>query len=297
MSTRTRGFASVNDVDGSILVVAVGVLATWIGATDAMLRYLRPSMRPWLVLAGVVLLVLGTVDYLHIRRQRSSLGDHDPHGDHAGHEEHGEHGVGDSYSFGQGDDDGEASGEGHAGHDHGRSRVGWLLLLPVVIAVLIDPGALGAYAVTRQSNLRFIGASDFELEPYLRSHSFGGAVPDLLIAEFMAASRNPDDQELLAATEVKLIGFVVNGEGPEGSFLVARLQIGCCAADALAATVEVHGWEATYPDESWVEVTGTFDLATTLNENEDAGWFVSPILVASAVREIEAPKEKYEYPR
>ena len=46
------------------------------------------------------------------------------------------------------------------------------------------------------------------------------------------------------------------GEG----FLVARYSIACCAADALAATARVVGWDGPVPQrDTWVQVEGTFE--------------------------------------
>jgi uncharacterized repeat protein (TIGR03943 family) len=41
------------------------------GLTDAMLKYLKPSMRPWLVLSGVALVVVGIVVIVGARRERN----------------------------------------------------------------------------------------------------------------------------------------------------------------------------------------------------------------------------------
>jgi hypothetical protein len=43
-----------------------------------------------------------------------------------------------------GDDD------SHGGHRH-RARVGWLLLVPVLVVLLVQPAALGSYAVSGRS--------------------------------------------------------------------------------------------------------------------------------------------------
>ncbi len=281
-------------MDRPLIVLAIGALALWTSLTDAILQYLRPSMRPWVVLAGAVLVAVGLASLVLARRavrEERALalvhaGGIDPV--HPHDDDH--HGLDDQVA----PDCCNPSG----GHEHGRvGRVGWVLLLPVIAAVLLDPGALGAYAVSRQSQLRLVSAGDFDLEQHLRAHSFGGQTPDLKLSQFTVAARNPDERELLSGTTVALTGFVVHEEGPPNSFLLARLQIGCCAGDAIAAIVDVRDYEGpTLDEETWVEVIGRYDQATTEVESKENGWYVSPILTFESLRQIDAPSEPYEYP-
>jgi uncharacterized repeat protein (TIGR03943 family) len=92
-------------------VLCVGLLALWMGATNAMFKYLKPSMRPWLLAAAVALIGLGV--YGLVRGNR-------------------------------------AEGDPHDGHDH-RLGVGWLLTVPVIVIVLFGTEALGAYAAQQAS--------------------------------------------------------------------------------------------------------------------------------------------------
>lgn len=320
--------------DGPAVLLAVSALLLWTGLTDAILRYLRPSMKPWLVLAGVVIGVIGAVALLLERREwvaagdsRSQAGDsdHDHSGDQPGDksgDQPGDQFDGETrgqapeqnhdrptgptpgHSHHPHDEDGHrhAIGQPHedaAGHRDGRrgSRVGWLLLMPVAVAVLVDPGALGAYAVSRQGSLRLVTARDFDLQEHIRAHSFAGQAPELRVSQFVAAARNPNEQDLLASTEVRITGFVVNEDGPPNSFLLARMQIGCCAGDAVAAIVDVRDYAGEpMADETWVEVVGEFDMTSTNSQSEEAGWFVAPILRLASIRLVDQPREPYEYP-
>lgn len=142
------------------MLLTVGALALWAGLTDAILRFLRHSMTPWSIISGLVLVTLGVVGLVVVRRAEqtrrhaiatpgASPADGAPTEQgaacHIGAPgDHGEHGDADE-------------------HRHG-SRVGWMLLLPALVTVLIDPGALGAYAVSRQSGMRLVTAGSFDLE-------------------------------------------------------------------------------------------------------------------------------------
>ena len=116
----------------------VGVFAVIVGQTDLINRYLRPSMSRWLVLSGPVLVPLGLALLVAgwLDRRRAD-GGADP-GAEPHHDE----------------DD----------HRHGFSRVGWFLLLPLVFAVVVNPGALGSYAAGRQTSTRDLASLDFDLE-------------------------------------------------------------------------------------------------------------------------------------
>ena len=85
------------------------------------------------------------------------------------------------------------------------------------------------------------------------------------------------------SSAVRLVGFVAPAKSD--GFLVARYSIACCAADALAATAHVVGWDGPVPArDTWVEVEGTFV----------AGDEVNPRLVTTSVAPIPTPDDPYE---
>ncbi|MET7481559.1 TIGR03943 family protein [Streptomyces sp. NPDC005538] len=80
--------------------------------TDLCLRYVKPSMRPMLVVSGFLLILLGIAEAWSRRR---------PDAD-----------------------------EEHAGHNHSKvPRVAWLLFLPALSLLFYAPPALGAYTASR----------------------------------------------------------------------------------------------------------------------------------------------------
>jgi uncharacterized repeat protein (TIGR03943 family) len=103
--------AAVNGEAGGVVSVLVGAIAVRLAITGDHLRYVRPSMGPWLLLAGVVLMAIGGWTWFTAVRRA---------------------GVDDAYG----------------GHHH-RLGVGWLLVLPVITLLLVAPPALGAYGVDR----------------------------------------------------------------------------------------------------------------------------------------------------
>jgi hypothetical protein len=107
----------VSTLDRSRAVIAVGALTLWMASTDAMLKYLKASMRPWLFVCGVVLLVFGVYTFVRARRE--------------------------------GRDPADAADAEHR-HRHG-SRSGWLLVVPIVVVLAFGAQSLGAFAASRSS--------------------------------------------------------------------------------------------------------------------------------------------------
>jgi uncharacterized repeat protein (TIGR03943 family) len=164
----------------------------------------------------------------------------------------------------------------HGDHEHGE-RVGWLLLAPVLALLLVTPPSLGSYGVDRNATVQVSsGAETFDSLPA------GRTVPmTLLEFDERAADHNGAS---MGATPVRLTGFVAHPSDGAG-FRIARYQIACCAADAVAAIVRVTGAVGASPDrDRWVTVTGTF--------NGTSGGV--PELRATSFTEIQPPADPYE---
>jgi uncharacterized repeat protein (TIGR03943 family) len=218
-------------------------------------------MKVWLLIAGVCLLVLGLVAL--VRALRSAPGESgdlpdvddgdaahhdDAHHDDAHHDDAHEHGVG----------------------------VGWLLLVPVAVLLLVAPPSLGSFGVGRSPAIR-VTAGRSQLPPL---DPGAGDVP-MTLTEYTERAFDHDGRSLNGAT-VQLTGFV--SRAGSGQFQLARYQIACCAADAAAATVQVVGVISVPPRDQWVVVTGSYSAP----DGDD------PVLTASVVKAIAAPEDPYE---
>lgn len=247
--------------DAGAMVVLIGGFTLWMALTPTHLLYVKPSMTRWLVLSGAVLVVVGALVVVLGRRREREGEAHDDHGHHR----------------------------------HHATRVGWLLALPLCVAIAVGTNPLGSYAAGRQNSQRVLPPGEFDLEEYLRAGSFGGQSPALRHVDYVRAAQDPDQRDLLAEHSVKLTGFVV--EDPDGGgnrFLLTRFMIGCCAADALAVQVEVPvAPDAVPAEETWVEVEGTLDLEASPAPGESLD---PPVLDVSSIREVDEPDEYYEYP-
>lgn len=255
-----RGRLGSSDAAG--LLAALAGLVLWASLTDSIYRYVRPTMRSWLVLSGLAIALLAIAVAVGAWRDARRSGD-------------------------------------RAGHRH--SLVGWALLVPAIIAVSTDPGALGSFAVRQVGMSSFRADREFDLGAHLRAHTTGGQAPSLTIGEFLSAAADPDDRELLASTTVRLTGFVVDDAGeldgaPPDAFVLARLMVGCCAGDATPLPVEVRGLgEAPPPEDVWVEVTGRYAPPPGAERDADGGLGVA-VIVAEDLRRVDEPRQPYEYP-
>jgi uncharacterized repeat protein (TIGR03943 family) len=227
-------------------VLLVGAVLVRLTVTDAYQRYVRVGLGPWLLAAGVLLVVLGGVGVVRALRAADDPDQHEE------------------------------------GHEHpGGNRVGWLLLAPVLALLLVTPPALGSYAVDRSTVTVTGSAPVFDPLPA----SDGPRV--LKLQEFQDRAVDRSGASLGGRT-VTVTGFVARERDGDG-FRLARYQIACCAADAVAAVVRVVGPAAaaagTPRREQWFTVTGTFHAV---------GADGVPELTATDLRPIATPVDPYE---
>jgi uncharacterized repeat protein (TIGR03943 family) len=233
----------------SALLVILGATVAWLWRSGAALNYIRPSLVPYLAVSAVVLVLLGLLPPVGLLRRRPA-----------------------------------SHGEG-ADHGHGRARVGWLLLVPVLVVVLVQPAALGSYAVNSRSGAP--GQSDSVFAPL--APPVRGAVP-MTMLEFVTRALY-DRNQSLAGVRVRLVGFVAPGEGDEG-YRLTRFVISCCAADASALQLVVRGDQRQWHRDQWLEVEGQW-LRRPVAAADDPEPPL-PVLTADVVRPIPQPREPYE---
>ncbi|WP_405646205.1 TIGR03943 family putative permease subunit [Streptomyces sp. NBC_00019] len=105
----------------ALLLVLVGAAILRISAFSALyLRYVQAGLRPYLVVSGAALVLLGIV--LAVVRHSAD----DGHDDDGAHHDHAHHGP----------------------------RVAWLLTLPALALLLFPPPALGSYSAEREAAQR-----------------------------------------------------------------------------------------------------------------------------------------------
>jgi uncharacterized repeat protein (TIGR03943 family) len=263
--------AVVNRDTQSVLLVLLGGAIVRISMDDTYLRYVRSWTRPYLLTAGVLLVVLGMVslwrEHLARRARVTAAGQPsvaDPAGPPAVQ-------LADNDDYGHDHDH---------DHDHG-PRVAWLLLLPIFAIFLVAPPALGSYAAGRGENNVAKPQDDSSFAPL----PAGDPVPTTL-ADY--ATRAIWDQgRSLQGRRVRLVGFV--SPRPGGGYYVTRLVITCCAADARPIKIAVQGSAGQVTTDSWIAVTGSYDGMDAGAKQEQI-----PIIRADVVEPVKVPSEPYE---
>ena len=141
---RRAGAAVSEEQTRSVLLVVLGATAVWLWWSGEALNYVRPGLAPLVRAAGVVLVAAGAAAAAGPAQREAGRPRRRP-----------------------------------GGHHH-RGRVGWLLLVPVLVVMLVQPAALGSYAVSSRSVVP--GGGDGQFPPL--AAPVRGAVP-MSMAEFV----------------------------------------------------------------------------------------------------------------
>ena len=209
---------------GSIIMILIGGALLRITAGDVYLRYVKESMRPWLIASGVILIALGILQLMEVWRTARNAAR-------------------------SGDGSRIEASQGQASHgEHAAPRMAWLLVVPVLAIFLIAPPALGAYTADRQSSVT-------------RAPDAAAQAPPLPAGDPVAIALNDyasraiwDDGKTLAGRNISLTGFAT--AAPTGGWYLTRLTLTCCAADATVTKILVLGTAVTPASNSWVTVQG-----------------------------------------
>lgn len=239
----------------NVLLVLLGGALLKLAWTGGYLRYVKPSLLPFLVAAGVVIVGLGLLAV--VRDVRAATAGAPPPGD--GHD-----------------------------HDHvGRSP--WLLLLPVLAIFLVAPPALGAHAVSRSvqaSTAPPQQVAEFSPLP-------AGPAPPMRLGDLVTRAIW-DRSGSLDGRTVTLLGFVVRGSAGT-PYLARMSISCCAADATpvrvrLAGAGEFDGQLATLPEDAWYEVRGQVVPGSAGPRTRYV-----PTVAVSALRPVPEPAEPYEF--
>jgi uncharacterized repeat protein (TIGR03943 family) len=160
--------------------------------------------------------------------------------------------------------------------------VAWLLVVPMLTAVLVAPPALSSFSATR-SGTALSAAANSDLPPLPAGDPVRVSVLDYASRAIYGHGTS------LAGRHIVLSGFLV----PDGShgWYLTRMVITCCAADAQPIKAGISGaLPAGLRQGDWVEVTGSYSSHVTKDpvNGEDI-----PFLRATDVKPIAAPQQQY----
>ncbi|GIJ25703.1 membrane protein [Micromonospora qiuiae] len=244
----------------AVVLLLLGGAVLRASITDLYLRYVKEGLRPFLIAAGLLLVVAAIMTlWYELRPTRPGAPAHD---DGVGH--------------GHDGDDG-------SGHDHHEPRVGWLLILPVLGLLLVAPPALGSYAAEQTgTTLSAPRQSDYPPLP-------DGDPARVTVLDY-AARALFDRGVSLGDRRVLLTGFIATGADNEP--ILARMVLSCCAADGRPVKLGLTGdVPAGLPNDSWVEVIGRYSDRIGRDPVNEAE---IPYLEVESWRQVPAPKNQYD---
>ena len=259
----------------AIILLLIGGATLRITLGDAYLNYVKEPMRPFLILAGAVLVVLGALALVDVWRGARRVSP-------ALEQARAEQALADQRL--EDELDGHVHGSDHAhdhGHDHSHGpRAAWLLLLPVLTIFLVAPPALGAFTAARETVNSIPDAREAQAPPL----PAGDPVP-IRVGDYVGRAVWDDGLTLVGRT-VEMTGFVT--PDPAGGWWLSRMSMACCAADAFATRIKVV--EAPdLPANTWVTVTGTW-VPGGGTQSADA----IPLLLVESLVEVPQPRNPYE---
>jgi uncharacterized repeat protein (TIGR03943 family) len=247
------------DLHALVLLLVGGTLLK-LAVTGDYVRYVRAGLRPYLIAAGVVLVVVAALSLVG-RVRRGADG-------HSGA-------------------DGGDGHEGDDGHGHGTSRgwldVAWLLVVPMAVLLLIAPSALGSFSASRSGTALGAATQSSDFPPLPSGDPVRVSVLDY-------ASRAVFEKgQSLTGRQLTLSGFLL---AAPGGWYLTRMVITCCAADAQPIKVGLTGSvPAGLAANEWLEVTGRY---TAKVDRDGVNGETIPYLDVATARPVAAPKEQYD---
>ncbi|MGW4324966.1 TIGR03943 family putative permease subunit [Nocardia sp. NPDC004573] len=247
----------------NLLLLLIGGAVLWTALDGSYLRYVKPSLYPFLVVSGVGFILLGLV----------AIGRDIRHGAASADDEH--------------------------DHAHGSGRVHWLLLLPAAALLLIAPPALGAQAASTSSRVQVVSRESSGAGTEQRSFPPlpADAVPTLRLVELVNRALLDADRSL-DGREVMVSGFVMRPDDsgrrhpgtPDAD--LARVVITCCVGDARYVQVHLAGMTESIEDDAWLEVRGFVEPGSAQHDPE-----LVPTLHVTGYQRVAAPEHSYEQDR
>jgi uncharacterized repeat protein (TIGR03943 family) len=208
----------VNREAQGIVLFVFGGAVLHAGLTDEYLRYVRAGLRPYLLVAGVVLIIAAVATLWYelrpaARAARAKQSEPD---------------------------------DGH-GHSHREPRIAWLLVLPLFALIVVAPPALGSYAADRTGTAltRPLGYDTLPAEDPLQ----------LTVVDY-AGRAVYDHGRAISGRRIKLTGFIT--VGTHGTYLTRMILNCCAADALPIKVALSGKLPAGVARDSWVDVIGTY---------------------------------------
>lgn len=169
-------------------------------------------------------------------------------------------------------------------------RVGWLMVLPVLVLISVAPTGLGAAAAERVD--AFVPV---ERDDVFETIDFSQGNVELRVTDFVNRAVWDEDRSLEGET-VRLEGLVVNDPDVPDGFLLTRFLVSCCAADGVPVQVAIRDTNLALEDDTWVVADVQWRVPDIpYSELGTIAWNVEADLVSLTV-DPDPPTDGYESP-
>lgn len=169
-------------------------------------------------------------------------------------------------------------------------KVGWLMVLPLLVLVSVAPTGLGAAAAQRVEAFTPVETNS-TFEPLdLSAQPIEMRVFDFVDRAVWDPARSVED------VTVRLEGLVVNDPSVEDGFLLTRFLVSCCAADGVPIQVAVRGLDTPFEDDSWVVADVVMRAPSTPLRLLPVGERRVEVDVVAITVDPNAPSDAYESP-
>jgi len=156
---------------------------------------------------------------------------------------------------------------GHS-HDEAPTRtqkvttvVGAIVTLVLAVAMIVVPPATLSSATAIQRDVGSVSAVGTGQSVAGASSASAASFAKFSVSDWSALLRQSSDPAFYAGKPADVLGFVTSDStDPENLFYVTRFVITCCAVDAQPIGVPVYlpEWKQTYPQNTWLRITGAF---------------------------------------
>ena len=182
-----------------------------------------------------------------------------------------------------------ASGHSHAGHRHakGHSAMEWLSLSlvagVVVISLVLPPTTLSSYTAENRS---FGTVATSPAADALDLDSATSGFENLTVRDWASLLIQTQDPSFFRGKPFSALGTVTDSGDPD-VFLLTRFVVTCCAVDAQPVSVPVYfpGWRDDYAPDTWVTVSGGFQVLPDVSAPGNLAVVTADIVVEEVPRE------------
>lgn len=171
-------------------------------------------------------------------------------------------------------------------HHHKESLLSMVpLFIMIALALLLPARSLKAVTVAqRATDAQTASGTDVRSQRTV----FTGSSRGLSIVDWAQLIGSNTDETYYANKPAKVSGFLYDADLGGDTVWVARFAVTCCAVDArpVGIPVRVENWNATYEEDQWLEVEGTFRMQQTAQGAQ-------LVLMPTNVGKIEEPQNPY----